>query len=892
MTTYQSNTEEGNPKDDIRPDFLRENSKGKLASNALKAVEVAATLGGAEAGVSAGAGASGGATGMSLGGFKNSVSGGRSAGNSNNGGKKSRLKKVMVAGGASIAIVGILLVVILALAFFAVPIVVLATIDYGLQESLGFSDTSAILEEVSSYVMAEKMANGKVNPDLASDLESYGIEVGQVTLAGDFVRTNNYIADLGDSREVAVNGDYYNNEDGELVIRFNGEVIVARDFVAKLESDPKLYGAFAKGLDISGRFYYSKDVERVYKDLGLSRSNFAKYKKTGSVAKDNEQFEEIFNSVIKDAAKVSMGSYTGCAEGDQDCTEGGNSISRSSEGSGTELVKSVKAEAGDAKSAASLLNTAISATEPYMAAGTFVAVEEALNRARIDGDGPVDPLMATLSSPNPVKVTEVSTGEETVVNRSILRTHNFIAAVNNHSYSVSDAANYSRDRVIGMSGGVDGSIINNTKIASVESKEYNIVVDKGSSEDDWGGVDLAVNSVSSTFYDSPSEITKTVIGGNRVVMGGSFLSNTINARTLGAMPSDAETVAKYKDEVDTVLARQAEAERATLSPFDITSKHTFLGSIVRKLGSLMVTSFSKTESVGEGVISSVAGLFNESVASLTSNTVVAKSKESFLTTNGDCPTASSAANVVGDIYCNTHNTIDTSRKSWGLEDFKRELGEMIGEDGEIVVDKNTPLTEFVVLGMGRETTVGVEDSNICETWKDLSGSLLTRISDALSNLVGLYESCNDIDSDVATGSAYAFSNFNPRANKASLYSSYVLYDKVSAILDDKISNTTAFEASYYARHPKDNSPAGIVARRSGMSKKEAEIALNYANYLDFIAKYRPNERYAFGGESITKPKSYLWGDNVLAENKKLDLIGLITERKLYCNLRTRTMSTA
>lgn len=892
MTTYQSNTEEGNPKDDIRPDFLRENSKGKLASNTLKAAEMAATLSGAGAGVGAGAGASGGATGMSLGGFKNSVSGGRNAGNSNNGDKKSGLKKAMVAGGASIAIIGILLVAGLALAFFAVPIVVLATIDYGLQESLGFSDTSAILEEVSSYVMAEKMANGKVNPDLASDLESYGIEVGQVTLAGDFVRTNNYIADLGDSREVAANGDYYNNEDGELVIRFNDEVIAARDFVAKLESNPKLYGAFAKGLDISGRFYYSKDVERVYKDLGLSRSNFAKYKKTGSVAKDNEQFEEIFNSVIKDAAKVSMGSYTGCAEGDQDCTEGGNSISRSSEGSGAELVKSVKAEAGDAKSAASLLNTAISATEPYMAVGTFVAVEEALNRARIDGDGPVDPLMATLSSPNPVKVTDVSTGEETVVNRSILRTHNFIAAVNNHSYSVSDAANYSRDRVIGMSGGVDGSIINSTKIASVESKEYNIVVDKGSSDDDWGGVDLAANSVSSTFYDSPSEITKTAIGGNRVVMGGSFLSNTINARTLGAMPSDAETVARYKDEVDTVLARQAEAERATLSPFDITSKHTFLGSIVRKLGSLMVTSFSKTESVGEGVISSVAGLFNESVTSLTSNTVVAKSKESFLTTNGNCPTASSAANVVGDIYCNTHNTIDTSRKSWGLEDFKRELGGNIDGEGGIV--EGRALSQFIILGMERETTVGIEDSNICEAWKELRGDddLFEKVGDALSNLFGLYKSCNNVPTKAAVGSGFALSSENADMENISLYSSYALYDKVSAILDDKMSNVAIFKDGYYTKHPKDNSPAGIIARRSGMSKKEAEIALNYANYLDFIAKYRPNERYAFGSESITKPKSYLWGDNVLAENKKLDLIGLITERKLYRDLRTRAMSTA
>ena len=44
-----------------------------------------------------------------------------------------------------------------------------------------------------------------------------------------------------------------------------------------------------------------------------------------------------------------------------------------------------------------------------------------------------------------------------------------------------------------------------------------------------------------------------------------------------------------------------------------------------------------------------------------------------------------------------------------------------------------------------------------------------------------------------------------------------------------------------------------MARISGLSKEEAGIAINYANYLTMIANYNPSTRYAFGEKQVNVP---------------------------------------
>ena len=403
-------TKQQSAEESIRPSFLGEKAK-EGAKNALKIAETVALKGG----------------GTGSNGFVNNVAGKESAKTENGAAKpkKSGSRKLLAAGGALITIFVLLVFALVAL-IFAIPVVILGTIDYGLQASLGFDDTTAILEEQAEHVFVAQLKRGKFNSNYANDLAENKIEIGQVTLAGDFVPTNTYLANLDDSDSIAsLNDDYYNDETGELSIRFEGEVILADDLVEELESNPRLYAAFAKGTDISARYYYSDEVEKVYKDLGLSRNNFARYKQTSNIQENNKQFEEIFNKVIEKVAKVGLNGYdTVCPETMYD--EEGNLICLSRTFSdlndrynaGESLAQSISSQVYEdsqpksTRRAASLLNAAVSANEPYIAAGTFLAAEEALNRARIDGDGPVDPLMNALSEVNEITVTNVETGKD------------------------------------------------------------------------------------------------------------------------------------------------------------------------------------------------------------------------------------------------------------------------------------------------------------------------------------------------------------------------------------------------------------------------------------------------------------------------------------------------
>ena len=47
---------------------------------------------------------------------------------------------------------------------------------------------------------------------------------------------------------------------------------------------------------------------------------------------------------------------------------------------------------------------------------------------------------------------------------------------------------------------------------------------------------------------------------------------------------------------------------------------------------------------------------------------------------------------------------------------------------------------------------------------------------------------------------------------------------------------------YYAKHPLDFTDSGIVARYTGMTKEQAEIALGLVEYNQFLAQYNPQDK--------------------------------------------------
>ena len=798
----------------------------------------------------------------------------------------------------------------------------IGTIKENLIKALGFENTVAILEKAAEYKIGGILSKGEMPDGLAADFLAQGIEVGQVTLAGDFVRTNKYLAEL-DGVEVAANGEYRSdNNKGELAVRFKGEIIKADDFVAAVESSPEMYAAYSEGLDIATKYYYSDEVNEVYDTMGINRNAFGEWGSTGNAQKDQEEFDKILAKNLDiDFNLNTSGKYK---EWEESTDKDGKPISEcvdrpwshpsigSSEERASGLVnevveKSRSNENGNSReNAAQLLNMTISAGEPYLAANAFMAVVGGIEQAQVGDNGPVNELMNTLTKPTELTYTDVNTGEEKVEKKSILETTNFVAAVSDEVYSREEANNFSRDRVFRATSSANQKVISNSVVSMDGSKSgLGFVMDNSCGEGPPSGLDIATDSVRLSLAEKNSETFSSVVGGNRVVEGGSFISNTLNQRVLGAMPSDNETVMAYQREVDEILARQIEADRATKSPFDVSSPNTFLGSLVRKLAATTVKSYSSNGQTSFGGLSSVVvGLFNDSVGNLGSKVLADGVEEHFPTLIGDCDTVKAAADVAGDLYCNSHNTISTVYMEYTEADWQRELrnafgDEIFDEEGEITEDG--ALAEFLVYGADREATVGVKSDIVCQRAKearreDEEGTVIGSIKEVLRQIgsglrkiiqgdaQALQDNCKDVEDDLATGAKYTLSNSNGYSDSVRLLSAYTLHDTVTSLLSDKESKATAFRKKYYEAHPLDNSYEGKLARISGLSVGEVQLAFGYQEYLTRIAQYNPLERYNFVTLIERGEDALQFGRDT---NNMISVYGLWSRKFEYTDLRSR-----
>lgn len=820
--------------------------------------------------------------------------------------------------------IGIIIIVIIVLAtasFIAMPLMI-GTIKENLIKALGFEDTVAILEKAAEYKIGGALSKGEMPDGLAADFLAQGIEVGQVTLAGDFVRTNKYLAEL-DGVEVAANGEYYGSSKGELAVRFKNEIIKADDFVVAVESSPELYAAYSEGLDIATRYYYSDEVNEVYNTMGVNRSAFSEWESTGNAQEDQKKFEELLAKNLD--IDFNLNTYGEYNEIHEYTNDDGETIQRcegqtwdySSVGSGEKkasgLMSAVvggsrKNDNGTAReNAAQFLNMTVSAGEPYLAANVFMTTVGLIERAQVGDNGPVNELMNTLTMPTEITYTDVSTGETKVENKSILETTNFVAAVTDGTYSKEEANNFSRDRVFRATNFANQKVIGESVVSMAgEKSSSGFTMNNNCGEEPPTGLEVATDGVRLALTEKSSDTFPSIVGGNRVIEGGSFISNSLNQHVLGAMPSDSSVVMAYQGEVNRILARRAEADRTTKSPFDTSSPNTFMGSLVRNLASVIIKKYDSSDRVSFGGISGLmAGLFNDSAARLVDEALADSEEDRFTSLKGDCDTVEVAANVIGDLYCNSRNTMSMEHMDYTEDDWKRELNSVFGEqvideNGEIV--KTGAMAKFIVYGADREATVGVKSDVICQRFKEEEneegglfggiGNFFKKIYRVLTSgsAQALEKNCSEVPDDLATGARYTLSSSNSGGgseidfDKVKLLSAYMLHDRVKSFLTEEESAVTAFRKEYYEAHPLDNSYEGRLARISGLSVDEVKIALGYQEFLTRIAQYNPQERYNFVA-IMEPPKDALQFSK--DTNTAIGIYGLWSRRFEHADTRNR-----
>ncbi|MBR3052108.1 hypothetical protein IKG60_00620 [Candidatus Saccharibacteria bacterium] len=801
-------------------------------------------------------------------------------------GKKSKFKMAKIS--AAAAIVLLVAMVAVAVATIGGPLFMIGNLDFNLQDALGFTGTIGILEKQAEYVVDDEMARGEVPDKLAGKLAAHGLTVGQVASNGDFVRTNVYLADIDELKDVAVLGNFQTQatEEGQLAMLYDDKVIRAGEFVAAVESNPVMYAEFSAALEIGALYWYeSSDVQSALSEAGVTRSLFANWVDKGDEEENEKQFREIIEGGIDGSSDVEVGGWdlytTTTGEGDTEHTEevtvdGAEKISGGDSGAGivSGLASRIKDDSTEIATdkAAQLLNTAVSASEPWKAAKIFMMIEESIQQARIEGNGAVNYVMNLLNEETEVEYTDVTTGQTVKTKDSILTTPNFVAAVSAGKYSKSEAANFSRDGVLLAAKMSDGGIIQDTVVATDGQKQSRGVLKMGhSAEASADALSVVNDRIDVAMVQKNSDIVASIIGGNYALEGGANLSNMVNKKAVAAMGSDEETITAYHQEVKEVLARKAEAERATKSPFDISSPYTFMGSLARSLANVIVR--NNASGNGGSVVATIASLTGESMKSTVGNVIADGKDDSYEMTHGEhCETVNGAAGVEGDIYCNAQTTISTGYMKRGKDDW-----EGMADDEEY--------KDFVTMGMDRAATMGVRSADVCNKYKDAHQSLLGSIVGFFEKMLDIYNACSGVPDDVANGASYSFSSGNGNSSRVKEMAGYALYDQVSSLLEDRKSKTAMIREDYYAKHPQDNSRAGKLARISGLTKAEIEIALAYADYLTVIANYDPAERFVFGEVEITR------SENVLVEHANRvasELYVVWHGRTEYDDLRGRT----
>ena len=199
--------------------------------------------------------------------------------------------------------------------------------------------------------------------------------------------------------------------------------------------------------------------------------------------------------------------------------------------------------------------------------------------------------------------------------------------------------------------------------------------------------------------------------GNAIVSGaGSLMSkNTISGG--GSTLTKSEAVAFYQQN-EIRIAENGAYERSIRSPFDATTRHTFLGSIVSS-----TLPYSQSLASISGFIPSVFSIFSRSFSSILPGASAADAANFEANMNICQDEDIKSLNIATDPFCNPYTGISTSTLTKETE----EVVEYLANSGEINTDTEDPMAaiksgskfeSYVKNCVNRENPIGVgEDSN-------------------------------------------------------------------------------------------------------------------------------------------------------------------------------------
>lgn len=384
-----------------------------------------------------------------------------------------------------------------------------------------------------------------------------------------------------------------------------------------------------------------------------------------------------------------------------------------------------------------------------------------------------------------------------------------------------------------------------------------------------------------------------------------------NHRSGGGSLTNKNRLLKFGVEQQKVIADNAEYERTNRSPFDITSKYTFLGSLLTKFTSLYTASYSAS-----GFLTTIGNITRNSLTSILPS-ASAITATNLIEGTGDCPYLESIG-AVGDAFCNPYvitdvesktideNPVDIINKVYALGGIE----ENPDANGTPIIKEGSKLAKFVKYCSQRSSSFGFADQNISNDFQigtvesdsegfntvtnsaigaiPVVGDLLdvaqnTNVARNIGWITG--KACvagNTSGGDVGAGITSDTPNW---AGEGEYYQRFLEDQRFMESIDPEYKSAqVAYLEKYYTEHPLDNSYEGILARYSGLTKETVVATLDAIDYMNYIANYDPSTRYDFTDKNEHHQKTYIDSENNVADSENVILQYAI----VYNDTRNRT----
>lgn len=415
-----------------------------------------------------------------------------------------------------------------------------------------------------------------------------------------------------------------------------------------------------------------------------------------------------------------------------------------------------------------------------------------------------------------------------------------------------------------------------------------------------------IPTITNSLYMNAYDALAGLEAGHAFANGAAAGNMTLSRNGSAQMPATKENVLGFRKVQNTVIAMNAELDRKNRSPFDITSRNTFLGSIAN---SLLPTIFSTR-------ISSITALTkstSSSLAALNPLSALADSGEnsSYITTFGNCERLEKElGDVGGDLYCNPITTTDPSTLDLDPNDetYQNVIStqmESCDDKGNCVIKEDSNLDRFIKYCQYRESPFGIFDANILD---EMSLSAKNKITTFLAktpligDLIAIVDAgLNAIHKKWASGKVCVYNDSDDWNNEMKYYQRYVedqrILTQLGAYEEGQNPVEMAYER-YLEKHPLDNSPSGTLARMSGIRKDDAQLVLDIVAYYNFLQDYDPSTRIAMTGKTSEIKTSTDVAFEARTNQNRLDqpqptdeattVIALIRPTIVYADLRTRS----